>query len=157
MSAEKRVVLVDFPLGAAQRAYQHREALLREFAIIAYSGGENAEIPKRLVDVATALDAHYAGKNPQADAVIDAASGRGARYVDLELVVPPRITDDTHELLPLLREADEYCRSGELLTLAPSDETRAFWTWFLGEFVRQAHGQPPLSWLETWPANHDSA
>ena len=47
---------------------------------------------------------------------------------------------------PLLLEADEFCRSGGLLTMTPTDEMRSFWTWFLLEFVRQADGGSPLSW-----------
>jgi len=71
---------------------------------------------------------------------------RNIDHVDLELMVPTRIKGDTLDLAPLLQEADDYCRTGGLLTLAPSDETRTFWTWFLSEFVRQADGQTPRSW-----------
>jgi hypothetical protein len=142
----RRVVLVDFPLRVAGRAYRHREALLREFAIIAIGGGEQADIPKRLVEIATILDERYAGLNPEAEDTLDAAAQRKDEYIDLELTVPPRIKGDTLDLAPLLQEADDYCRTGGLLTLAPSDETRTFWTWFLSEFVRQADGQAPRSW-----------
>jgi hypothetical protein len=142
----RRVVLVDFPLRVAGRAYRHREALLREFAIIAIGGGEHADIPKRLVEIATILDERYAGLNPEAEDALDAAAQRNVEYIDLELTVPPRIKGDTLDLAPLLQEADDYCRTGGLLTLAPSDETRTFWTWFLSEFVRQADGQAPRSW-----------
>jgi len=142
----RRVVLVDFPLRVAGRAYQHREALLREFAIIAIGGGEQADVPKRLVEIATILDDRYAGLNPEAEDVLDAAAQRKAEYIDLELTVPPRVKGDTLDLAPLLLEADEYCRTGGLLTLAPTDEMRTFWTWFLSEFVRQADGNAPRSW-----------
>lgn len=142
----RRVVLVDFPLRVAGRAYQHREALLREFAIIAIGGGEQADVPKRLVEIATILDDRYAGLNPEAEDVLDAAARRKAEYLDLELTVPPRVKGDTLDLAPLLLEADEYCRTGGLLTLAPTDEMRTFWTWFLSEFVRQADGHVPRSW-----------
>jgi hypothetical protein len=144
----RRVQLVDFPLPVAERAYEHRAALLREFAIIATGGGEPADVPKRLVELATILDEKYAGLNPEADEVLEAAASRRVEFVDLELSVPEHVKDDTLELAPLLLEADEYCRSGGLLTLAPTDEMRAFWTWFLAELVRQADGEPPKSWLE---------
>jgi hypothetical protein len=143
-----RVVLVDFPLRVAGRAYQHREALLREFAIIAFGGGEQADVPKRLVEIAKILDERYSGLNPEADDAIDAAVQRRDEYMDLELSVPPRIKDDTLDIGPLLREVDEYCRTGGLLTLSASDEVRAYWAWFLGEFVRQADGQAPKSWRD---------
>jgi hypothetical protein len=142
------MVLVDFPLRVAGRAYRHREALLREFAIIAFGGGEQADVPKRLVEIATILDERYAGLNPEAEDALDAAAKRKAEYIDLELMVPPRIKGDTLNLSPLLLEADEYCRTGGLLTLAPTEEMVSFWTWFLREFIRQTDGQPPRSWRD---------
>ena len=141
-----QVILVDFPLRVAGRAYQHRAALLREFAIIAIGGGEQADIPKRLVEIATILDDRYSGMNPEASDVLDAAAQRKADYIDLELTVPTRIKGDMLDVAPLLLEADEYCRSGGLLTMSPTDEMRSFWFWFLGEFVRQADGERPRSW-----------
>lgn len=151
--ASRRVVLVDFPLRVAGRAYQHRAALLREFAIISFGGGEQADVPKRLVEIATILDDRYAGLNPEAADVLDAAAQRKAEFIDLELSVPTRVKGDTLELGPLLLEADEYCRTGGLLTLAPTDEMRTFWTWFLVEFVRQADGGEPISWRD-YAASH---
>jgi hypothetical protein len=153
--ASHRVTLVDFPLRVAGRAYQHREALLREFAIIAIGGGEQADVPKRLVELATILDERYSGLNPEANDVIDAAAQRNVDYIDLELTVPPRIKGDTLDLAPLLLEADEYCRSGGLLTMTPTDEMRSFWTWFLLEFVRQADGGSPLSWRRFYAERAD--
>ena len=35
----------------------------------------------------------------------------------------------------------------ELLTMSPTEEMRSFWYWFLGEFVNQADGGAPRSWL----------
>jgi hypothetical protein len=152
-----RVTLVDFPLRVAGRAYQHREALLREFAIIAFGGGEQADVPKRLVELATILDERYSGLNPEAADVLDAAVQRRVDFIDLELTVPPRIRGDTLDLVPLLLEADEYCRSGGLLTMTPTVEMRDFWYWFLREFVRQADGEAPLSWLVYSSAPKDPA
>jgi hypothetical protein len=146
--ASHRVVLVDFPLRVAGRAHRRREALLREFAIIAFGGGEQADVPKRLVEIATILDEQYSGVNQSADEAIYAAASVRAEYVDLELTVPPRVKGDMLDLAPLLLEADEYCRSGGLLTLSPTAEMRSFWTWLLSEFVRQADGQPSRSWRD---------
>jgi hypothetical protein len=144
----RRVVLVNFPLRVARRAYQHREALLREFAIITYGGGEQADVPKRLIEIAKMLDERYSGLNPAADAVLDAAARSNVDHLDLELMVPTRIKGDTIGLTQLLLEADEYCRSGGLLTLSPTDEMRSFWVWFLREFVRQTDGEAPRPWRD---------
>jgi hypothetical protein len=48
----------------------------------------------------------------------------------------------------LLDLADAFCREERLLSLARNPEQRRFQTWFLTEFVRQARGEEPLSWLE---------
>jgi hypothetical protein len=144
----RRVTIKDFPLRVASKAYQHREALLREFAIIAIGGGEQADVPKRLIEIATVLDDRYSGLNPEADAEVETAFKTGAEFVDLDLQVPTRIKSDTLDVGPLLIEVDEYCRSGDLLTLTPSAEVRAFWIWFLLEFMRQADGEAPLSWRD---------
>lgn len=142
----RHVQLVDFPLRVAMRAYQHREALLREFAIIAIGGGERADIPKRLIEIATVLDERYSGLNPDADLALEDAWKEKVEFMTLDLQVPRTIRGDTLDVAPLLVEVDEYCRSGDLLTLSPPDEVRAFWIWFLLEFVRQNDGEPPVSW-----------
>jgi hypothetical protein len=144
----RQVVLVDFPLRVASKAYQHREALLREFAIIAIGGGEQADVPKRLLEIATVLDDRYSGLNPEADQAVETAAKTGAEFVDLRLQVPDRIKTDTVDITPLLIEVDAYCKNGDLLTLETPDEVRAFWIWLLLEFIRQHDGDAPLSWRE---------
>ena len=149
----RQVILVDFPLEVGVRARQHSESLLREFAIIASRGGDRADLPKRLTDLAQLHRERYSGSNPQADDAVDAALARGEEYLDLIVQVPDRVKDDTVELAPVLLEAVEYCNSGDLLTLAPSTEIKAFWTWFLSEFVFQLSGTPPRSWRDfEWPS-----
>jgi hypothetical protein len=32
------------------------------------------------------------------------------------------------------------------LTLAITDDLRAYWTWYLGEFIRQIDGNEPIPW-----------
>jgi hypothetical protein len=135
-----------FPLQIGVRARQHREALLREFAIIATGGGEEADVPKRLLEIARMHKERYAGLNPEADLAVDAAIARGDEYFDFEVAVPTRIKEDTVDLAPILLVVDEYCRNGDLLTLSPTEDVRAFWIWFLLEFVRQLSGEAPLPW-----------
>jgi hypothetical protein len=69
----RRVSLVDFPLQVGIKARQHRESLLREFAIIAAGGGDRADVPKRLLEIAKLHEDRYAGLNPEADERIDTA------------------------------------------------------------------------------------
>ena len=142
------VRIVDFPLRVALRARQHVESLSREFAIIAFGGGDGASVPKRLLEIAQLHDERYANLNPDADAAVDAGIAGGDEFVDFIVRVPGQIKDDTISLAPLLVEVDAYCRAGDLLTPPPSDEIRTFWFWFLAEIVRQLSGEEPRSWRE---------
>lgn len=142
----RSVALVDFPLQLGMRARQHRESLLREFAIIATAGGDEADVPKRLLEISRLHDERYSGMNPEADDAVDAAIARGEEYITIVVHVPEQIKEDTLDLAPVLLEVDAYCRTGDLLTLAPSDEVRRYWVWFLLEFVRQMNGEQPCSW-----------
>lgn len=142
----RSVTLIGFPLDVARRAYAHRAALLREFAIIALGGGAFDDLPARLVELVKELDERYSGTNPEADEIVNQAIKHGESRVDLAVRVPPRIMGDMVDLHALLVDVDEYCRTGELLTLAPDDELRRFWYWFLGELARQSTGAGPVAW-----------
>ncbi|MCU1426159.1 MAG: hypothetical protein JWL83_159 [Actinomycetia bacterium] len=147
-----RVELLDFPLETMRRAQQHSEEVLREFQLIAHSiESDDARVPKRLLELAAHSDERYAGLNPHAEDEVDAAIAEGREYVDLEVWVPPTFKDDTFEAVPVLLEVEEYCRSGQLLTLLPTDDVRAFWVWYLSEFVRQIDGEAPVSWRQWSP------
>jgi hypothetical protein len=143
------IVLRDFPVRVMQSAREHSEALLREFAMIVHGvTDEDARVPQRLLELARLSEQRYAGLNPHAEAVVDEALGRGDEYVDLHLEVPVTFRQETLDAAPILIEVEDYCRRGEMLTLVPSDTIRAFWVWYLSEFVRQIEGQPPISWRE---------
>ena len=141
-----RVLLRDFPVQLAYEARQHGESLLRELAFIVADGRDDTPVARRLLELAAHTDEHYAGMNPEADALLDAAHARGDEYVDLDLQVPADFLDTALEAVPVLVEVDKFCRTGQLLTLPPSDELRAFWRWYLGEYIRQIGGEPPVSW-----------
>jgi hypothetical protein len=142
----REVRIVDFPLRVALRARQHVESLSREFAIIALGGGDEADVPKRLLEIARLSDERYGALNPEADAAVDEGFASNREFIDFTLYVPEQIKDDTVDMAPLLLEVDAYCRSGDLLTPPPSVEIRVFWFWFLGEIVRQVTGDQPTSW-----------
>jgi hypothetical protein len=143
-----RVWLVGFPVSLGIRARQHSEALLREFAIIAMGGGERADIPKRLLEIAAESDERYAITTRATHDVVDLAAANGKECIDFELELPERIAADTSETVNVLLEVDHYCSRGELLTLNPPPDIKLFWMWFLGELVRQINGMQPTSWPE---------
>jgi len=150
----RRVYLRDFPVRVMDRARQQSEELLREFALIVHGNPDEAHVPKRLLELAAESEKRYAGLNPHAEDIVDAAIAEGREFVDLELFVPESFGQETVDAVPILLEVEEYCRRGELLTLVADDELRQFWAWYLIEFIRQLEGQEPFSWLDApdyWP------
>ncbi|MBA3267227.1 MAG: hypothetical protein H0T70_03080 [Acidimicrobiia bacterium] len=75
-------------------------------------------------------------------------SERGEKEIDVSFLVPPEIAEAVLRLAELLTEADDYCRRGDLLTLAPPPASVAFRNWSLGEFVAQTRGADPTPWPE---------
>jgi hypothetical protein len=145
----RRVVLLDFPLREMQRAREQSEALVREFAMIVHGAhDDDNRVPERLLELAADSERRYAGLNPHAEDIVEAALARGDEFVDLELSVPETFKQETIDAVPLLLEVEEYCRNGELLTLVTPADLRLFWEWYLVEFVRQIDGEEPISWRD---------
>ncbi len=144
------VRIIGFPLDVWRRAQQHHEELMREFALLSIQQtqpGSSHDVPRRLLDLIDAVQARYAGVSEAPNAERDAAIARGEKTVDLTFQVPPEVKQACLDLDAMLDEADEYCRAGEsLLTLASPPEAVAFRRWYLGEFVRQIDGEPPMPW-----------
>ena len=148
------VRLVHFPLDLSGQSSEHFEGLKREFALLTIRHDEPAEVPKRLLELVDALNDRYSGMTEGTNRQRDAAIERGEKVLDeLVYVVPPQVADACIELSNILDEADDFCRQGGvLLTLATPPPSVAFRRWYLGEFVAQARGLPPLSWPD---ADHD--
>ena len=149
------VRLIRFPLDLAAESTEHFEGLKREFALLAMRAPESAEVPKRLLDLVAALTDRYAGLTEATNRERDEAIARGETVSDeLSYTVPPAVADACVDLASMLDDADEYCRQGELLlTLATPPQLVAFRRWYLGEFVAQLQGEPPLPWTE---ADHEA-
>ena len=79
-------------------------------------------------------------------AEVDAAILSGADTVDLVFVVPASLVDAATELEALMDEADRFCESEALLTVARNDVLRDFSVWYLGQFRRQIEGHPATPW-----------
>lgn len=142
--------LLRFPLDLSEQSTEHFEGLKREFALLTIRHDEPADVPKRLLELVDALTDRYAGMTEDTNRERDEAIERGEKELDeLVYVVPPQVADACIELSGLLDEADEFCRQGEvLLTLATPPVSIAFRRWYLGEFVAQTRGLPPLPWPE---------
>jgi len=147
-----RVRLVALPLDVMARAQEQHEGLLREFALIANPHpNTDYDVPRRLLDVATALRERFAAFTAEPNALIQRAMQRGDRSIDTQMQLPAEAREAALSLAALLEEADDYCRKGELLTLATPPELVTFRRWYLGQIVDQIEGAAPVAW-PTWRA-----
>ncbi|MGH9180057.1 MAG: hypothetical protein ACRD0N_16115 [Acidimicrobiales bacterium] len=145
----REVRVQGFPLDVYQRATEAFEGLRREFTLMALSTSEAQDVPDRLLRLIEALTGEFAGFSEVAERARDEAIERGEAAVDLVYHLPPAVADACVVLSQMLDEADEFCRRGELLlSLASTPEAIAFRRWYLGEFVAQLAGAPPVPWPE---------
>lgn len=138
------VRLVGLPLDIYQRASEHSDELLREFALIREDGSEH--VPARLLRLVEELNIRFAAFTEGPRTALQAGVARGDQQIDLHYEVPGEASEAAVRLGTLLDEADDYCRSGDLLTLATGPEAVRFRRWFLDEFVAQIDGRPPRPW-----------
>lgn len=145
------VRILGMPLKVAEESRTHHDGLLREFALIRFGGGGTEDLPARLVALAGDLTDRFSSFTEATDAEWARAEARGDVVVDLVYRVPPEAGPAAAEIAALLDEADEYCRSGALLTLITPEPAAAFRRWFLGEFARQIAGGEPQRWPGSGP------
>jgi hypothetical protein len=120
---------------------------MREFALLALGGPSGrADIPVRLLELIEILGVRYGHAAARPDELVDEAVARGEDTIDLSYTVPAHVVDAADKLDALMREADDFCRAEELLTLARTDVMVAFADWYLDEFRRQVGGLPPQPW-----------
>lgn len=139
-----RVSILGMPLAVMQRSSEHSDELLREFALIRSEGAHH--VPARLLALIEELRGRFGSFSEGPRQAMEAALERGDVTIDLHYDVPPTVAAAARQLGGLLDEADEFCRAGDLLTLATLPEGRAFRHWYLGEFQRQVDGRPPRPW-----------
>lgn len=72
-----------------------------------------------------------------------AALQRRARRIDVTLDMPPEQVGVLRRLVSLTGQVEGFCRTGMLLSEAPSDEVTAFRRWCVDELDRQVRGVPP--------------
>ncbi len=129
--------LLRVPVRLYERASEHYADLLRELNLISLS--DTADIPGRLRRIVDDLTERFA----------TIGSDLGAREVDridLSVQTRPAAGENAAELLVLLHEVDVYCSGNWLITLPAPPDQAAFFTWYLGEFVRQTRGEPARAW-----------
>ncbi|MFN7148286.1 MAG: STAS domain-containing protein [Microthrixaceae bacterium] len=149
-----RVELLGIPVALHERTREHHDALQRELDVMC-AGSPADSVPARLVAMMAELADRYRSLNPHVLAELRLAAERGDEHLDLRVEVPDQAAAAVERLANLLAEADEFCRSGELVTLVTPPEVAAYREWFLGEFSRQHAGLAPTRWIGP-PASIDA-
>ena len=138
------VELLQLPLDVLARAQERSAELSREFSHIAAT--HSGSVPARLEALSQHLRGQYGGHVTPAQAAIDAAMDRGDATIDVTFRIPRSAGAASEGLLELLAESDEFCQSGDLLTLATPPDLIAFRYWYLGQFISQSAGGEPVPW-----------
>ncbi|MFL6138107.1 MAG: hypothetical protein ACJ74O_09950 [Frankiaceae bacterium] len=143
------VRLLEVPVALWARSAEHGDELMREFTLVAAAqqAGSEHEVPARLVSLVEELTASYGAFSAGPEERLAKAAADGLDSVDLWYEIPRAVGPAAQHLGELLDQADEYCRSGRhLLTLAtPPDQCALRW-WYLGQFIDQIAGGPPVPW-----------
>jgi hypothetical protein len=142
---EVRLLRAPVRLLAAGRA--HHDELLHEFAVLAVAEPDGScTVPQRLLQLVETLGRRYGAAARRPDELIDQALADGVDAVDLTYRVPAHVAEAAEQLDALLVEADEICRSEQLLTLPRPRVLREVGHWYVQQFRRQIAGEPPEPW-----------
>jgi hypothetical protein len=147
------VALEGCPVPLLERARRHNEALIREFAFIMESDEDRAGVPAQLLAVVDRIRSQIGVLTTDIESQIDRAREQGDASIDLLVVLPFEGRELALELKRLFDDADDFCRSGDLLTLAEPDDVRAFRDWYLDQYVEQLDGAAPTPWPRWRAAN----
>lgn len=141
------VRLLGLPLRVLAASRERHDDLMREFRLLALSGGlPEASAPSRLTELTGILGRRFGSATARPSAEIDAALERGDLTVDLTYQVPAQAADAAVALEQLMAEADEFCATEQLMTLERSPVLKDFAGWYLGQFVGQIQGRPAARW-----------
>lgn len=147
------------PVQLWEESAAHSQELMREFALLGIGAatGTTRPVPQRLLDLVAELRVRYAGTSTTQEQQFEAAVEAGQESIDLTYHVPQGAGQACQDLSDLLDAADAYCADGGMITLVAPAQQVAFRRWYLGEFVRQEAGEPPLPWPAATATTRDRA
>jgi hypothetical protein len=143
------VKLLGVPVDLYFEASRHMGEIAREFALISFGerSGVNERVPKRLLELVAEL---RGPRRPSVDAIrlqFEDAARAGQATIDIEIPAEHTAVEITERITHLLDAADEFCRSGDLLTLASSPEVVVWRHWWRDQVVNQVReGADPVPW-----------
>ena len=145
----RAVRLLGVPVDLYLEASRHTDEIVREFALISFGdrSGVNEHVPAALLDLVSQLRKRYARNTSAIRTRFDEAAGTGETSVDIELPADETVAEITERLTDLLDAADDFCRSGDLLTLASSPQVVAWRHWWRDQVLGQIReGADPTPW-----------
>lgn len=140
-----RINILGVPLSLYVGFQHHFRELRREVRLLALAHESDYPLAKSLSDLFGTLDRQL--RDGIGVEQIEDALMQGLDTTDLVVHMPRATASTLVRFVELLDLADEFCRAERLLSLARSPEQQRFQSWFLHEFVRQADGEEPISWL----------
>ena len=132
------VHLLDLPVALMIAVQERSDDLGREFSHIVSTDLD--AVPARLTSLSQHLQGRYGAFLRPLQQQLDEAADRGESSIDITLTVPRSVRGSIARLWALLTEADEYCRAGDLLTLAPTPDMLTLRQWYLTQFIDQIDG-----------------
>ncbi|MDQ6927246.1 MAG: hypothetical protein M3159_01125 [Actinomycetota bacterium] len=146
------VRILGMSLDAYRTSSAHHDELFREFALVlARPSTAGHEVPAQLLSLIERLNERFSDFTASPEAELQVAIERDDDTIDLTYHVPRAAREAVQELADLLARADEYCKHGDLLTIAPPPEAVRFRDWYLDEFVGQIDGKDPVPWSQFEP------
>lgn len=139
MTILREVTLTDVSVETFWQLQRHQEDMLREFALIAFSHerGDGQAVPARLLELVTDLRARFSASRGALIDEMEKASREGADTITVTISLPVAAAASVQATCAVFEEADAYCRSGDLLTLAASPEVAELRRRLCAEIVAQ--------------------
>jgi hypothetical protein len=145
----RTVRLIGVPVDLYLEATRHMGEIAREFALISFGerSGVNERVPAQLLELVDDLRGRFRGDTDAIRAQVEAAARDGKDTVEIELPADETAAEITERITDLLDAADEFCRSGDLLTLAAPPQVVAWRHWWRDQVVGQVReGAEPMPW-----------
>ena len=143
--ATDEIRLIDYPVLLAAEQQQQTAEMMREFQLIIL-GEPETHVLNEVVEFATTMWADWGAALTGPREELERAIAAGEPYTELRYPVRPDSRASILRYARLMERADDYCRSGELISLAATPDVHALRRWLVEEFVRQHDGEPPRPW-----------
>ncbi len=135
-------------LGLPTQAYiefrHHYREIRRELRLLALSSQDTYPIARHLSELFVLFERDFRLSSGTDE--ITRAIATGDPTVDVEVLVDRSSISTIAQMIDVLELADAFCRAERLLSVAATPPQRAFTRWYLGEFISQGRGRPPVRW-----------